>query len=360
MAERFRWAALPFGRRQFLRGAVTGSALLLLPRSAARAYTATQTTGFLDTDELRLVDAVTARIIPSDTTIGAREAGVGAYIQGLLTALPVADVNRDGRRGAADLVSILSALGTGDPAADVDRDGLVTEADVNLATTSLFEGTPIFAGGPFSGRNPFGDPATGTPSARFPRDAFLDHLELPRVKRLAWTVRLNGAGAVPEVADNPLAASLADVDLRRKYREGLPLFDQVAQEMNSADFVALTAGQQDEVLAEVQKRDRAFVNLLMGHSIEGLLCAPEYGGNRNGAGWALVQFDGDSQPLGYTIFDETAQQYRERADKPNSTLNPDDDCSGLSEDMLKFLRFTLVTLAGAEEFDAPFCYCPDE
>jgi hypothetical protein len=360
MAGRLRSTAVPFSRRTFLRGTVAGSALLLLRRPAARAFTATQTTGFLGSDELRLVDAVTSRIIPSDDTIGAHEAGVVNYIQGLLSAFPAADTNRDGRRGAADLISILSAFGSNDPAADVDRDGTVTEADVHLATTALYNGRPIFAGGPFSGRNPFGDPTTGAPSGRFPRNSFVDYVELPRVKRLAWTVRLDGASAVPEVADNPLAISLADVDLRRKYREGLPLFDQVAEEIHSARFVDLTEEQQDEVLAEVQQRNRSFMTLLTFHSIEGLLCAPEYGGNRDGLGWALVQFDGDSQPLGYTIFDETAQEYRERADKPNSRPNPDEDCSGLSEEMVEFLRVALVTLAGAKEFEAPFCFSPDE
>lgn len=352
--------ALAFSRRQFLRGAVAGSAFLVLPRPAARAFTATQPAGFLGNDELRLLDAVTSRIIPSDDTIGAHEAGVASYIQGLLSAFPSADANRDGRRGAADLTAIVAALGSDDAAADVDRDGSVTGADIALATTSLYNGRPIFAGGPFSGRNPYGDPTTGTPSGRFPRDSFQDYVELPRVKRLAWMVRLDGASAVPEVEDNPLALSLTDVDLRRKYREGLPLFDEVAQELQAADFAALTAEQQDEVLAEVQKRTPAFVNLLMGHSIEGLLCAPEYGGNRERLGWVLVGFDGDSQPLGYTIFDETAQEYRERPDKPNSKPNPGEDCSGLSDEMLEFLRVALVTLAGAEEFEAPFCFSPNE
>lgn len=360
MAGRIRLTVLPFSRRQFLRGAVTASTLLFLPRPAARAFTATQTIGFLDNDELRLVDAVAARIIPSNETIGAREVGVVDYIQGLLSAFPTADANQDGRRGAADLSSILSALGSDDPAADVDRDGTVTAADVALATTSLYNGRPIFAGGPFSGRSPFGDPATGTPSDRFPRRSFLDHLELPRLKRMAWRVRLDGATAVPEVAHNPLATSLADVDLRRKYREGLPLFDQVAREVHGADFVDLSAERQDDTLAEAQRRNRDFIRLLTCHSIEGFLCAPEYGGNRDGLGWALVGFDGDSQPLGYTIFDEAAQQYRERPDKPNSRPNPDEDCAGLSDEMVEFLRFALVTLAGAEEFDAPFCFSPDE
>ena len=75
-------------------------------------------------------------------------------------------------------------------------------------------GRPLFGGGPFSGRTPFPDPATGTPSDQFPENSFANPLPLPRVKRLAWTVRLLGAAAVPEVADNPLATSQLDVDLR--------------------------------------------------------------------------------------------------------------------------------------------------
>ncbi|MFN8644484.1 MAG: hypothetical protein U0802_23545 [Candidatus Binatia bacterium] len=80
------------------------------------------------------------------------------------------------------------------------------------------------------------------------------------------------------------------------------------------------------------------------------------GGNRDRLGWQLVGFDGDSQPLGYTIFDETLGDYREQADKPNSRLDPGDSCHGLSASMTQFLRVVLVRLAGATEFAEPFCF----
>ena len=49
-------------------------------------------------------------------------------------------------------------------------------------------------------------------------------------------------------------------------------------------------------------------------------------------------FDGDSQPLGYEIYDASVEgNYRERPDKPNSGPNPDEDCSGFSANLDHFL-----------------------
>jgi len=38
----------------------------------------------------------------------------------------------------------------------------------------------------------------------------------------------------------------------------------------------------------------------------------------------LVGLEGDSQPLGYSVFDATTNAYVERADHPMSTANPDE------------------------------------
>ena len=354
-------------RRQFMQGAAGATSAVLFARVArmARALDVPPPAGFLSEADLRVVDAFTARLLPSGDTTGAHEAGVADYIQGLLSAFPGADVNGDGRVSAADVTAVIQALGSDDAAADVDGSGTVDAADVALTQHSIFgtvlagppafAGRPLFAGGPFSGRTPFPDSATGTPSTNFPPDAFLEALPLPRVKRLAWTVRLLGAGAVPEVADNPLASSMPDVDLRRRYREGVAQIDAISQAQFGAAFDTLDTTQQDTVVAAVRRQAHSFHDLLVNHTIEGLFSAPEYGGNRDGVGWLLTHFDGDSQPLGYTIFDETIQDYRERADKPNSTMNPDDPCSGFSPDMASYLDFILVSLAQATKFDNPFC-----
>ncbi len=50
----------------------------------------------------------------------------------------------------------------------------------------------------------------------------------------------------------------------------------------------------------VSDRHRDFAELLYGHVCEGMYGAPEYGGNRDGAGWRAIDFTGDVQPRGWT------------------------------------------------------------
>jgi Gluconate 2-dehydrogenase subunit 3 len=367
MGDAARWLNARVTRRQFVEGAAVVTSAVLFARATrwARALDLPAPQGFLGEDELRVVEAFTARLVPADDSPGAREAGVVDYIQGLLSAFPGADANADGRTSAADVTAVIGALGSADPNADVDGSGLVDAADVSLTRSSIFgtvlagppafAGRPLFAGGPFSGRTPFPDPATGTPSDRFPPNSFASPLPLPRVKRLAWTVRLLGAAAVPEVADNPLATTRLDVDMRHRYREGIAQVNALSQAQFGAAFDELDSTDQDALIKDIKRQQRRFYDLLVDHTIEGLLCAPEYGGNRDTVGWTLSGFDGDSQPLGYSIYDATIDDYRERTDKPLSTILPG-DCAGLSADMLEYLRFVLVTLAQAKEFDDPFCF----
>ncbi|MBX3026660.1 gluconate 2-dehydrogenase subunit 3 family protein [bacterium] len=357
-------------RRRFLQGVAVASGALLAPRWARRAGATAPAplAGFLSDEQYRAVEALTARLVSADDgQPGARECGVADYVQGLLSAFPGADANADGRVSAADLTAVGLATGGSDPNADANGDGVVDDGDRATTVASLFggpvlagppafAGRPIFAGGPFSDRNPYPDARTGTPSNDFPANAFASALPLSRLQRLAWTVRLLGADAVPEVRDNPLARTLADVDLRARYRDGLALVASISAADYGAPFAQLAPAQQDAVIAKLKRQLRPFYDLLVDHTIEGMLCAPEYGGNRDLAGWTLVGFDGDSQPLGYTIFDETIGDYRERPDKPNSRLDPDDPCSGFSPGMTQFLRVVLVQLAGATEFPTPFCF----
>jgi hypothetical protein len=356
-------------RRRFLQGAAAASSIMLLPRlhRAARALEVPAANGFLSADEYAVVEAITARLVSNDDgTPGALECGVADYIQGLLSAFPGADANGDGVTSAADLIAIATAADASG-GADVNGDGRVDEADRDAAVTSIFggpvlagppafDGKPIFAGGPFSDRNPFPDPASGTASTTFPPNYFSQPVPLTRLQRLAWTARLLGADAVPELKDNPLARTASDVNLRARYRSGVAAVNSLSQSQFGADYPDLATADQDAVLAKVKTQQRAFYDLLVNHTIEGILCVPEYGGNRDRVGWTLVHFDGDSQPLGYTIYDETIGDYRERPDKPNSTLDPGDPCSGFSAEMEQFLDTVLVTLAGATKFPSPFCY----
>jgi gluconate 2-dehydrogenase subunit 3-like protein len=93
------------------------------------------------------------------------------------------------------------------------------------------------------------------------------------------------------------------VDDQKTYREGLPELQARVSEMfpGSSKFSALTPGQQDEVLhsfdeqsGQRQRRFRArpgaqnFFETIRQHTIAGFLIDPDYGGNRNGAGWKVI------------------------------------------------------------------------
>ena len=354
---------LALTRRQVLQLAAAGALVAAVPgrRLFAQLGRAASVPiqPFLTAAELAIVDAATARIIPTDTLPGAHEAGVADYIQGLLSNLPALDANCDDLHSAADFTAIAlrqgTAAGSGCPGADVNGDGVVDAADLTSGVVSLFASRPVFAGGPFSGRQPFGDFASGHATDTFPAPEFHNAIPLSRIQRLAWTVLLDGASAVPAVASNPLATSSSDVNLRQQYRDGLAQLDQLSQSRFQKSFVQLTGAQQDQIMTQAA----TFTSVLTGHTIEGLMSDPIYGGNRDRIGWQLIGFDGDSQPLGYTLgFDDATQQYIERADKPNSKPNPDEDCSGFGPVMIAFL----TTVSGADEtkpnkvFDSPYCF----
>src|SRR5262249_58599671 len=60
--------------------------------------------------------------------------------------------------------------------------------------------------------------------------------------------------------------------------------------------------------------------------IEGCFALPEYGGNRRHRGWDLIGTEGDSQPLGFSIFSTTDGTYHDRpgGEHPMATPNPDE------------------------------------
>jgi hypothetical protein len=66
------------------------------------------------------------------------------------------------------------------------------------------------------------------------------------------------------------------------------------------------------------------MDLVVQHTMEACFAPPEYGGNRRGGGWQLAGLEGDSQPLGFSIFSRADGTYHERPDHPMSTPNPDD------------------------------------
>ena len=176
---------------------------------------------WLTDEEYAVLGAACARMIPSDETPGAREAGVADYIDGMLGAFTV------------------------DP-------------------------PKIWAGGPTSGRH--GGEA-----------AFSRFLELGPLEELAWRIRIEGTRGIPEREFNGPVTGWQE-----RYRVGLAAL--------GPDFPALGMEEQAARLGA----DPDFASLLYEHCCEGMYGAPEYGGNRDGVGWANIGFAGDVQPAGWS------------------------------------------------------------
>lgn len=128
----------------------------------------------------------------------------------------------------------------------------------------------IWAGGPVSGR--FGG------EARFGR-----FLPLTALDELAWRTRIEGSLGIPEREFNGPV-----VGLQERYRDGLAALGH--------DFADCDRDEQ----ARRMRAEREFTHLVYGHACEGMYGAPEYGGNRDRAGWEGIGYAGDVQPRGWT------------------------------------------------------------
>ena len=133
-----------------------------------------------------------------------------------------------------------------------------------------FDPPRIWAGGPTSGRH--GGAA-----------AFRRFHPLSQLDELAWRTRIEGSRGLPEREFNGPV-----VGLQQRYREGLAAL--------GAEFADLAPEKQDARL----RAHPEFAALAYAHTCEGMYGAPEYGGNREGGGWATIDFPGDVQPRGWS------------------------------------------------------------
>lgn len=133
-----------------------------------------------------------------------------------------------------------------------------------------FDPPRIWAGGPFSGRHG-GEPSFGR------------WLELGPVEELAWRIRIEGSRGLPERELNGAVTGWQEV-----YRSGLAALGD--------DFAGLDAAARAGRLDELP----ALVDLAFTHACESLYGDPVYGGNRDGAGWAVIGFAGDVAPRGWS------------------------------------------------------------
>jgi hypothetical protein len=187
------------------------------------------------------------------------------------------------------------APGPADDPAEAGHPG-AREADVTGyidsmlgALATLDSAAPlVFAGGPWSNRHTSGP------------DLMARFMTLDPVARIAWRRRLQA--------------------WQQQYRQGIATLDKLA----GGDFTKASHAEQDKILAG--SGASSFTPLLFEHTIEGLYAVPEYGGNRDLAGWKDIAYPGDSQPRGYAP-DEVS-----RSDGPDPVHD-----TGIVADVLKFL-----------------------
>lgn len=104
--------------------------------------------------------------------------------------------------------------------------------------------------------------------------------------------------------DRALAGPYKDWGLQ--YHEGLRLVNAYALEAYGKKLHALAEDEQDAVVGALEAGKvpgfedggTAFFDMVWAHTIEGLLCDPAYGGNRDAVGWKLIGFPGAQ--YGYT------------------------------------------------------------
>ncbi len=156
-----------------------------------------------------------------------------------------------------------------------DEDPGATEAGVadyidRLLGAFSFDPPLIWAGGPFSGRHGG-------------RAGFATFHPLTKLDELAWRTRIEGSLGIPEREFNGPV-----VGLQERYREGIAALGD--------DYPELPPEEQDARL----DANPDFAELLYEHACEGMYGPPEYGGNRDLAGWRYIGHEGDVQPRGFT------------------------------------------------------------
>jgi Gluconate 2-dehydrogenase subunit 3 len=205
----------------------------------------------------------------------------------------------------------------------------------NLIATIESGANEVFANGPFSGRQPLPD-ANGNASTNFPPNDFANWVELDRVNALAWKIKVLGSSSVKGGAPND--AILGPV---------IGLRDQLHQIIAQAVALSpkpLASLSADDLAATFQQIDSDSRDLLVLLVTQAAFAAPEYGGNPGLSGWKMCNFEGDSQPLGYSQWN--GKGYTERPTSPMSTANPGADPAPLDANTEQLLALVTQFLGG--------------
>jgi hypothetical protein len=244
---------------------------------------------FFTPDERKALGALANAILPPDDQPGGEALGAVPYIEGLLTAFE--------------------------------------------------QPTPtIFAGGPFSSRNPYPD-KNGAMSTKFPTNDIGTFLPLDRYNEAAWRLTIYGSSGLPNGGPND-GVTGPIVGYRDQLRNGIAaaIANNGGQPIDGLD--------QDTLNGIYKGLPKTFRELLYDLVCEAAFALPEYGGNLKMAGWKMVHFEGDVMPFGFSQWDATTQSMVERADAPVSLPNPGSDPEPLDDDSWNYVELIVNFLGG--------------
>jgi Gluconate 2-dehydrogenase subunit 3 len=245
---------------------------------------------YFTSEQRSVLEAVADAILPPDDTPGGAELGAVDYIENLLTAF--------------------------EPSAPL-----------------------IFSGGPYSGRQPLPN-TDGSPSTKFPSDGLSTFLPLDRVADRAWRLRIYGSSGVVGGGPND-AITGPIVGLRSAVASAIQQAKAAAPANVSLD--SLTPAEEIVMLAAIDPTTQATIIELV---LEGAFTNPEYGGNKNRAGWAMTYFGGDSQPYGYSTYDGTTDQYIDHPESPCASADPGPDPMPMDASTELLVGSAFVVLGG--------------
>ncbi|HET6963642.1 MAG TPA: gluconate 2-dehydrogenase subunit 3 family protein [Acidimicrobiales bacterium] len=305
-------------RRQFIKAAALAGVAAAVPPALgslldeARAASGSSPTGFfLDRTRWATCRALCARIVPTGsdpaTDPGATEAAAVVFIDRFLSAFEL-------------------------PA-------------------SVADGPAVYLRGRWSGRNPYAGP-DGQPGSQYPPDDFLDasgtahFLGMTPAQVLSWRYQLYGtaeltaappwalawARQVGTLIPSPTPAG----GLRQAYRDGLDAFDAYSKSLFGTPYASASPEEQDLMLAAAGNvildavtgslptpppsppaappAASALFPIITLHTFQATYGLPEYAWRNQAddpsvrplqgtAEWRAIGYDGDTQPLGNSLFD---------------------------------------------------------
>jgi len=203
--------------------------------------------------------------------------------------------------------------------------------------TAVADGPAIYIRGRYSGRSPYPNDATGKPSSSSPPDDFLhgrraQFIPLSRYETLSWRAELEGTSALDRPPTGMYVSKKwraqigkvlpAPVSLRRTYADGLDAFDAYSKSTFGSPFASADPSVQDLMLEAAGNvivsqfplpsppaapdAARALFPLITIHTFQGCYGLPEYRWLTENPLWQAVAWDGDTQPLGNSIYDARA------------------------------------------------------